>query len=123
MGRCLRTGRCRRREGGSRQCSWPTRLLACTSTSRISAGGWPRPAIAPDLFARYGDVSKMGLYGGKDQGIPNDQVEKMRAALKEAGNPSQIVIYPNADHAFLADYRPSYDKAAAEDGWKRMLAW
>ena len=74
--------------------------------------------LAPELT-----VPVLGLYGGKDQGIPNDQVEKMRAELKEAGNPSQIVVYPDADHAFLADYRPSYNKAAAEDGWKRMLAW
>ncbi len=69
--------------------------------------------LAPELT-----VPVLGLYGGKDQGIPNDQVEKMRAALKEVGNPSQIVVYPDAGHAFLADYRPSYDKAAAEDGWK-----
>ena len=36
---------------------------------------------------------------------------------------SQIHIYPDAGHAFNADYRPSYRKEAAEDGWKRMLAW
>ena len=74
--------------------------------------------LAPDLT-----VPVLGLYGGKDQGIPLDQVEKMRAELKEAGNPSQIVVYPDADHAFLADYRPSYNKAAAEDAWKKMQAW
>jgi carboxymethylenebutenolidase len=74
--------------------------------------------LAPDLT-----VPVLGLYGGKDQGIPLEQVEKMRAELKEAGNPSQIIVYPDADHAFVADYRPSYNKAAAEDAWKRMLAW
>ena len=74
--------------------------------------------LAPDL-----PVPVLGLYGGKDQGIPLDQVEKLRAQLKEAGNPSQIIVYPDAGHAFNADYRPSYDKAAAEDGWKKMLAW
>jgi carboxymethylenebutenolidase len=74
--------------------------------------------LAPELT-----VPVLGLYGGKDQGIPNDQVEKMRAALQEAGNPSQSVVYPDAGHAFLADYRPSYDKPAADDGWKRVLAW
>jgi carboxymethylenebutenolidase len=74
--------------------------------------------LAPELT-----VPVLGLYGGKDQGIPAAEVEKMRSALKEAGNPSQIIVYPDADHAFLADYRPSYDKAAAEDGWKKMLAW
>ena len=65
----------------------------------------------------------LGLYGGKDQGIPLDTVEQMRAALKAAGNPSEIVVYPDAGHAFNADYRPSYNKEAAEDGWKRLQQW
>jgi len=66
----------------------------------------------------------LGLYGAADGGIPNDTVEKMRAALKAAGNTvSEIILYPDTPHAFHADYRPSYRKAAAEDGWKRMLAW
>ncbi|HSO07474.1 MAG TPA: dienelactone hydrolase family protein, partial [Pelomicrobium sp.] len=65
----------------------------------------------------------LGLYGGADQGIPNDTVEKMRAALKAAGSKSEIVLYPGMPHAFHADYRPSYRKEAAEDGWKRMQAW
>ena len=69
----------------------------------------------------------LGLYGGADPGIPLDSVEKMRAALKEAGTPaamkSEIVVYPDTPHAFNADYRPSYRKDPAEDGWKRALAW
>jgi carboxymethylenebutenolidase len=65
----------------------------------------------------------LGLYGGKDQGIPLDTVEQMRAALKAAKNPSEIVVYPDAGHAFNADYRPSYNKEAAEDGWKRLRQW
>ena len=65
----------------------------------------------------------LGLYGGKDQGITQDQVAKMRAAMKASGKKGEIVVYPDADHGFNADYRPSYNKAAAEDGWKRMLAW
>jgi carboxymethylenebutenolidase len=65
----------------------------------------------------------LGLYGAKDQGIPVDTVEQMRKALKEAGNPSEIIVYPDAPHGFFADYRPSYRKEAAEDGWKRLLAW
>jgi carboxymethylenebutenolidase len=69
----------------------------------------------------------LGLYGGADQGIPVDTVEKMRAALKASGNPaaekSEIVVYPDAPHGFHADYRPSYRKEAAEDGWKRLRAW
>jgi len=68
----------------------------------------------------------LGLYGGADTGIPNNSVDKMRAALKEgsaAAKKSEIVTYPDAPHAFNADYRPSYRKEAAEDGWKRALAW
>lgn len=65
----------------------------------------------------------LGLYGGADQGIPNDTVEKMQAALKEAGGKSQIKLYPDTPHAFLADYRPSYREEQAKDGWKRMLEW
>ena len=65
----------------------------------------------------------LGLYGGKDQGIPQDSVEKMKKALNEAKKPSEIEVYPQAEHGFNADYRPSYNKEAAEDGWKKMLAW
>ncbi|MEB2362824.1 MAG: dienelactone hydrolase family protein [Bryobacterales bacterium] len=65
----------------------------------------------------------LGLYGGKDQGIPLDTVDKMQAALKQANSRSDIVIYPGAPHGFHADYRPSYRKQDAEDGWKRLLAW
>jgi len=65
----------------------------------------------------------LGLYGGKDQGIPLDTVEQMRAALKAAGNPSEIVVYPEAGHGFNADYRPGYDQEAAQDGWKRLQQW
>ncbi len=66
----------------------------------------------------------LGLYGAADGGIPNDTVEKMMAALKAAGNTaSELVLYPDTPHAFHADYRPSYRKAQAEDGWKRATAW
>ncbi|MCW7539140.1 dienelactone hydrolase family protein [Aquabacterium sp. A7-Y] len=68
----------------------------------------------------------LGLYGGQDGGIPLDTVDKMKAALA-AGSPaakqSEFVVYPDAPHAFHADYRPSYRKEAAEDGWKRCLQW
>jgi carboxymethylenebutenolidase len=66
----------------------------------------------------------LGLYGGDDGGIPVSTVEQMRSALQAAGNTaSEIVVYPDAPHAFHADYRPSYRKAAAEDGWQRCLTW
>ncbi|MFN7985221.1 MAG: dienelactone hydrolase family protein [Vicinamibacterales bacterium] len=65
----------------------------------------------------------LGLYGGDDQGIPTDTVDKMREALKAAGSKSEIVLYPNTPHGFHADYRPSYRKEQAQDGWKRLNEW
>ena len=65
----------------------------------------------------------LGLYGAEDHGIPLDTVEQMRQALQTAGSPSQIVVYPNTPHGFHADYRPSYRKEQAEDGWKRLQHW
>ena len=67
----------------------------------------------------------LGLYGSADQGIPMDHVERLRAGLKAFGNDakSTIHVYEGMPHAFNADYRPSYRKEAADDGWKRMLAW
>jgi len=65
----------------------------------------------------------LGLYGEKDTGIPVKDVEAMRAALKDAGKPGEIVVYPDAPHAFYADYRPSYRKGPADDGWKRLQEW
>ncbi|MDP2768770.1 MAG: dienelactone hydrolase family protein [Giesbergeria sp.] len=67
-----------------------------------------------------------GLYGGQDGGIPLDTIDKMKAALAQgsvAAKASEFVVYPDAPHAFHADYRPSYRKAAAEDGWAQALAW
>lgn len=65
----------------------------------------------------------LGLYGGADSGIPNETVEQMRTALQAVGNPSQIVLYPDTPHGFYADYRPSYRKEQAQDGWKRLQEW
>lgn len=63
----------------------------------------------------------LGLYAGKDQGIPLSDVEAMRQALATARRRDEIVVYPEAQHGFHADYRASYDAAAAQDGWTRML--
>ncbi len=65
----------------------------------------------------------LGLYAGKDGGIPNDTVEQMKKALQAAGKKSEIILYPESQHGFHADYRPSYNKESATDGWKRLLAW
>jgi len=65
----------------------------------------------------------LGLYGAEDAGIKVEQVNDMQAALKAAGKTAEFHIYPGAPHGFVADYRPSYRKEAAEDAWKQMIAW
>ncbi|OSZ67091.1 hypothetical protein CAP39_11670 [Sphingomonas sp. IBVSS1] len=75
---------------------------------------WPLE-IASELKAPV-----LGLYGALDKGIPVADVEAMQAALK--GSKSQIILYPEADHGFLADYRPSYNAAAGQDAWAKLLA-
>jgi carboxymethylenebutenolidase len=65
----------------------------------------------------------IGFYGGKDTGISQDSIDRMRTALQVVGDPSEINVYPNAQHGFNADYRPSYDQDAARDAWQKMLAW
>lgn len=78
---------------------------------------------ALDVAARI-KAPVLGLYGAADPGIPNDTVQQMRDALKAHGNTrSELVLYPDTPHAFHADYRPSYRKEQAEDGWRRCLAW
>ena len=74
--------------------------------------------IVPGIHAAV-----LGLYGGDDPGIPNDTTAKIGDAMKAAGKTCEIVVYPDTPHGFLADYRPSYRKDAAEDGWRRLLGW
>jgi carboxymethylenebutenolidase len=74
--------------------------------------------IAPALA-----VPVLGLYGAKDTGIPLDTVDRMKAALAKGASGSAFVVYPDAGHAFNADYRPSYNEKDAKDGWTRALAW
>ena len=74
--------------------------------------------LAKDLKAPV-----LGLYGGADQGIPVDTVERMRGACEAAGKTCEFVVYPDTPHAFNADYRPSYRQEPAKDGWARMFAW
>jgi carboxymethylenebutenolidase len=78
--------------------------------------------VAGDLKAPV-----LGLYGAKDRGIPLDTVERMRQALKDskgkAANKSEIIVYPEADHGFHADYRPTYHGESAQDGWRRLREW
>jgi len=74
--------------------------------------------LAPDVKEPV-----LGLYGEADTGITPDQVKQMEAALKAAGKTAEFHEYPGAPHGFIADYRPSYRKEAAEDAWNRMIGW
>ena len=118
------TGFCR---GG--RVTW---LYAAHNPDLKAAVAWYGPIggatseIQPKTVLDMADQIKaplLGLYGGKDGGIPVEQVRAAEAKAKAAGKTVEIVIYPDAGHAFHADYRPSYIKDAAEDGWKQALAW
>ena len=88
-------------------------------------GGTPSPIQPKTATDLAGDLKAplLGLYGGQDAGIPVAAVEAAAAKARAAGKTVEIHVYPDAPHGFNADYRPSYRKETAEDGWKRMLAW
>lgn len=68
----------------------------------------------------------LGLYGGRDASIPLDDVRRMEAELakgNDAAKASRMVVYPEADHAFFADYRPNYREGDAQDAWAKALDW
>ncbi len=65
----------------------------------------------------------LGLYGAKDDGIPQTSIEQMKKALAAGSSKSEFVVFANSGHAFHADYRPSYVEADAKDGWKRCVDW
>lgn len=114
---------------------WGGRItwLYCAHNPNVKAGvAWygrlvgdktPLTPQQPIDLAPHLKVPVLGLYGGKDGGIPLDSIEKMKAALAQGGNQSEFVVYPDSGHAFHADYRPSYVEADARDGWKRCLDW
>ena len=97
--------------------AWYGRLLGDVSANN------PKRAI--DLAGQL-RAPVLGLYGGQDTGIPVASVAAMQEALAQgspAARRSKFVVFPDASHAFHADYRPSYLKAAAEEGWQLALQW
>ena len=93
---------------------------------RLSGAPSPLKPTNPIDLVRRLNAPVLGLYGAEDTGIPLASVDEMKSALaggNAAAKRSQFVVYPGAPHAFHADYRPSYRKDAAEDGWKRCVAW
>jgi carboxymethylenebutenolidase len=108
--------------------------VAATNPDMKAAVAWygppGRPYESKDGPVTGFDLAKdikipfLGLYGGKDTGPKPEDAEKFGELLKQNGNKNvEIVVYPDAGHGFHADYRPSYNKADAEDGWKRCTAW
>jgi carboxymethylenebutenolidase len=93
---------------------------------RLTDPQTPMTPSHPQLIAHQIHCPVLGLYGGADAGIPLNTVEEMKTRLSladQAGQASEFVIYPDTPHAFHADYRPSYRKGPAEDGWAKCVAW
>ena len=110
-----------------------TLLFAAHNRKMKAAVAWYgqiRPAKTPGVRS-FGplDIAEkiacpvLGLYGDADMGIPAADVKEMEAAMKAAGKTAEFVLYPEAPHAFYADYRPSYRPEAAKDAWDRCVAW
>jgi carboxymethylenebutenolidase len=114
---------------------WGGRItwMYCAHNPKVKAGvawygrlvGDPSPNTPkhPIDVAASLQVPVLGLYGAKDQGIPVDTIDRMKTELAKGKTGSTFVVYPDAGHAFNADYRPSYVEADAKDGWKRALDW
>jgi len=106
-----------------------TYLTACETDVRAAAsfygGGIAAPAGpggAPSTVSLTGKIrgKLLCLFGGKDGLIPKSQVDAIRTALAKHGVRHEVVVYPEADHGFFCDQRATYQKAAAEDAWKRV---
>ena len=98
--------------------AWYGRVVP-TPNSPVNAA---QPTTPID-YAKDLTVPVIGFYGGLDKGITVDGVQRMQDELKKGRSGSKIIVYPNADHGFHADYRPSYNKEASEDAWAKLQAW
>jgi carboxymethylenebutenolidase len=108
-----------------------TYLTACETDIAAAAsfygGGIAAPkgmGGKPSTIGRTGKIQGriLCLFGEKDALIPPDQVAAIREALAKGGVDHEVVVYPGADHGFFCDQRATYQKAAAEDAWKRVKA-
>jgi carboxymethylenebutenolidase len=111
-----------------------TYQVAATNPDMNAAVAWYGPPARPyqgasgpvtgfDL-AKDIKIPLLGLYGETDQNPKPEDDKKFEEMLKQHGNKNvEIVIYPGAGHGFHADYRPSYNKEAADDAWKRCTGW
>ncbi len=87
---------------------------------RLEGDARPETPKYPLELAKQITTPVLGLYGGRDRGIPLASIEQMKAAMPAN---CEIVVFPEAHHGFHADYRPSYNEEAAKDGWRRLLDW
>ncbi|MBC7204167.1 MAG: dienelactone hydrolase family protein, partial [Pusillimonas sp.] len=93
---------------------------------KLAVGHGPLQKRNPVDVAHTLKAPVLGLYGGQDAGIPLEDVHRMQEALangNEKAKASEIIVYPESNHAFYADYRPSYNEADAKDAWARALSW
>jgi dienelactone hydrolase len=99
--------------------------VARASRSMVSLADAHSDAMPQNALESASQVKEpvLGLYGADDAGIKVEQVKAMEEKLKSAGKTAEFHIYPGAPHGFHADYRPSYRKEAAADGWNRMIEW
>jgi carboxymethylenebutenolidase len=98
--------------------AWYGRLVATPNATKNDL----QPTMPVD-FAKDLKVPVLGLYGGLDTGIPLDGVQRMQDELKKGKSKSEIIVYPNAKHGFLADYRDSYNKESGEEAFKKLIEW
>ena len=87
----------------------------------MKAGPYPR--TPPIELVKDLHCPVLGFYGAKDRGIPQKDVDDILAACKAAGKQAEIIVYPDSEHGFLADYRPSYNPKDSADAWAKMLAF
>jgi len=103
--------------------------VAATNPDIKAAVAWYGPLVrpfpdTPNPVSGF-DVAKdikipfLGLYGDQDQNPKPEDVKKLEEMVKQVNKSAEFVIYPGAGHGFFADYRPSYNAAAATDAWKR----
>jgi len=98
--------------------AWYGKLVASPNAPKTPL----QPAMPIDIATKL-TVPVLGLYGAKDQGIPVESVEAMRAELAKGRSRSEIIVYPNSGHGFNADYRDSYNPTDAKDAWSKLNAW
>jgi carboxymethylenebutenolidase len=98
--------------------AWYGRLMSAPDAPKNPVQPTMPIDVAKDLKAPV-----IGFYGGQDRGIPLDTVQRMEDELKKGKSKSKIVVYPNAGHGFLADYREGYNQEASADAWRKLQDW